>query len=146
VEGREARELCGNRPVFVPPLRDAAVKDGDLVVADPAQHPPQARRHGAVAGVVAHHLIGRRQAASPHPLYEIIGIGKRVAPVASGLGRREIAIEVREQRPRNMRFAVLLLPERGVGEIVPAVEDAPLRVCAELGGADQGGWHRSILR
>jgi len=116
--------------------------DGDVFVAEPAQHPPQARGHGAVAGVVAHHLIRGHEAAFLHPRCEIIGIGQRVAPVAPGPGSGKIALEVREQRPRNVRFAVLLLPERGVGEIVPAVEDAPLRVCAELGRGHEGSRHQ----
>ena len=117
-----------------------AVEHRDGLVADPAQHPPQARRHGAVAGVVAHDLVRRLQCrACPSQATKRFGSGSGWRPLRPVFGRRKVAVEMGEQRARNVRFAILLLAERGLGEIVAAIEDAPARqVRGELGGADEG--------
>jgi hypothetical protein len=62
-----------------------------------------------------------------------------VAAVLAGHGRREVAIQVREQRARHVRLGVLLLAQRGLGEVVAAIEHPPLGVLRELFGGDQRG-------
>ena len=68
---RKARHFRGNGALLGEPFRQPAVEHRDGFVPDPAQHPPQPRRHGAVGRVVAHHLVLRQQPGFPDPLQEI---------------------------------------------------------------------------
>src|SRR5215510_12646109 len=69
-----------------------------------------------------------------------------MATVLAGLRPGKITIEMREQRARNMRLAVLRLAHFRLCEIVPANEHPPFRMRGELRGADQGFGHPGILR
>jgi hypothetical protein len=50
-----------------------------------------------------------------------------VTAVRSGLAPGEVAVEVREERAPDVPFAVLLLAQVRLGEVVAAVENAPAR-------------------
>jgi hypothetical protein len=53
-----------------------------------------------------------------------------------------VAFHVREEGAGNVRFAVLLLAERRLHEVVAAIEDAPLQeVISELLRGNQRGMH-----
>src|SRR6185312_16501991 len=91
-----------------------------------------ARRHGAVSGVVAHDLIRGFQPTLSQPGSENFRWRQRVAAVAAGLRGRQVAVEMREQRARDVRLPVLVFAEGRLGEIVAAIEDAPLRMGCEL--------------
>src|SRR5712691_7512093 len=124
---RKARHFVRGGAAFLQPLREAAVEHGNGFMSHPAQHPPKARRHGAAAAVVAHRLVAGLEPLLAEPGDEGAPVGQRMAAVAAGLWRRQVAIEVREQGPREMRFAVLLLTELRPGEVVAAVEQPPGR-------------------
>src|SRR3954471_22044450 len=79
------------------------------------------------------------------PGSENVGARQRMAAVAAGLWRRKVAVEMGEQRPWNMCLAILIFAEGWLGQIVPAIEHAPLRMRGELGGADDRAWHQSIF-
>src|SRR5205814_21021 len=140
---REARHFRRDRAAFLQPLGEAAVEHGNGFMAYPAQHPPKARRHGAAAAVVAHHLVAGLEPLLAEPGDEGAALGQRMAAVGAGFRRRQVAIEVREQGSRDMRFAVLLLAELRVAEVVVAVEHAPLRLGCELRCGHQGGVHQT---
>ena len=77
-----------------------------------------------------------------HPSNEFLEVRKRMAPVFACRRRREIAVEAREQRARDVRFAVLLLAKIGLHQVVPAVEYPPCgEVVRELLRRNQGGMH-----
>src|SRR5204862_3736843 len=107
------------------PFRQAAIEHRNGVVTDPAQEPPQPRSHCAVARVVADDLVRRRDAATAEPIGESIWIGQGMAAVASGLRRRQVAVEAREERAGDVPFAVLLLAELWLRQVVAAVEHPP---------------------
>src|SRR6266480_3518040 len=102
-----------------------------------------ARRHGGAAAVVAHHVVAGLEPLLAEPGDEGAALGQRMAAVGAGFRRRQVAIEVREQGSRDMRFAVLLLAELRVAEVVAAVEHAPLRLGCELRCGRQGGVHQT---
>ena len=113
------------------------LSNGDRVMPDPAQQPPEPRRHGAVCGVVTDDLIAVAHALRSEPRAEDVGRWQRMAAVLAALGTREVAVEVREKGARDVRLAILPLAEIGLREFVAAIEDAPLaEVRRELGRRD----------
>src|SRR5439155_5502254 len=140
---REARHFRRGGAAFLQPLGEPAVEHGDGFMANPAQHPPKARRHGAAAAVVAHHLVAGPEPLLAEPGDEGAPLGQRMATVGAGFRRRQVAIQVREQGSRDMRFAVLLLAELRLAEVVAAVEQPPGRLGCELRCGHQGGVHQT---
>jgi len=103
---RVARHGVGHRPPFAAPGREAAVEHRDRAVADPAQHPPQARGRHAACTVVGHHLVAGPQPLRSEPGREGLRRRQRVAAIVA-VGRcSEVAVHVRVQRARDMRLLV----------------------------------------
>src|SRR4051794_33282696 len=65
--------------------------------------------------------------------------------IAPGLLRGKVAVEVRKNGPRYMRLPILLLADVGLGEIVTAVEHAPLRMIGQRFSGDESGLHACRL-
>jgi hypothetical protein len=62
--------------------------------------------------------------------------------------RRQVAVDVREYGARNVRFRVRRFTERGIGEVVPDVDDHEARVAEmrrELGRLDERRVRRRCL-
>ncbi len=57
--------------------------------------------------------------------------------VLAGLRRREIAIEMREERSRDVRLRVFAGSPIGLAEIAAAIEDAPPGMARKLFGRDE---------
>ena len=122
---------------FGNPSRQSAIEDRDLIVPGPAQHPPQARRECAGALLVADDLVTGLQSLPAQPGDEHGRVGKRVAAVAAGFGRGEIALEMGEARAGEVRLPVFLRSPFRLREIVAAVEYAPPGMSGKLAARDE---------
>jgi hypothetical protein len=143
---REARHGVRQRPPFGAPGGDAAVEHRHRPVANPAQHPPQTRSRCAAGCVVGDDLIAGAQSARAEPGGKGLGCGQRVAAVAPVGCCGQVSIHVRVQRARDVRLGVLRRAELGLGELVAAIEDAPVGILQmlreDLGRDERGVGHR----
>jgi hypothetical protein len=106
--GRGDRRHGGtHRSFFARPLRKSTVQHRDGVVSGEVQHPPQARRIHTVALVVGDDLLGGVDAEPPEDRGAGRRVRKRVASVAAGFSRGQVAVEMREPRARNVSEAKL---------------------------------------
>ena len=139
---RHGRRPGRERAAAALPGLQAAIEDGDFGVAEPAQHPPQARRVDAAVRIDADHLRARRDAEAADGAREVGARGQRVAAVAAGLGGAQVAVEVQVVRARDVRLAVAPLAARGVGKVEAGVDDDRRAAAGaqrgQLGRADEG--------
>ena len=84
------------------PGGQAAIEHRHVAMTDPAQHPPQPGSEHAAGVVIGHHPVRRRNAALTQQRNERFRCRQRVTAIAAGLGRRQVAIEMHEQRARNV--------------------------------------------
>ncbi len=117
----------------------AAVEHGHRVVAEPAQHPPQAHGKAASGSVVSDDLLVLAQAELGESGCEGVGIRQRVPTVVPAFWGGQIAVEVKKDRARNMGQVIGLLARFGLGEVMTAVDDESVTQCGQFGGGNQGG-------
>src|SRR5262249_46767997 len=101
----------------------AAVEDRSGVVTEPPQQPPQPAREHPVVLVVRDDLTSVGDAEPPEGFGQPCGIRQRMPAVPARLDAREIAIEMRVARTRDMRPEICRLSPRGIVELEPAIDD-----------------------
>jgi hypothetical protein len=121
------------RPALALPRGEAAIEQGDAIVPQPAQHPPQAHGEAAAAVVVHDDLAAGRDAAPVHARGEI-GEGRQgVAAVLPRLRAREILVQVHEEGAGDVARLPELAALVGVREVVARVEDDPVGISQARG-------------
>ena len=97
-------------------------------MADPATQEPHPCREYVAARVIGNDLGCGAYADAAQKRGERIGVGQWVAAVRAGVRAREIALGVGEKRTRNMRFVILTVSKRIVGQRMTAIDDHPRRI------------------
>src|SRR3712207_3744735 len=114
---------CAERPE---PDVDSTVENGDVLVPEVAQEPPEARGAAVHPGVVgddehARPDPGARSGVRERPLRR-----ERVAAAVHGWRARrprEVALDVEERRARNVPLEVELVATVGLPELPAAVDE-----------------------
>jgi hypothetical protein len=139
LRGRRARF---HRPVLGPPPRQAAVQHEDLVVAEGAKRPPDARGARHPAAVVDDHAI---PAADPQPadaLREVRGARQHVRQARRAIRDR---VDIEEHRARHVRLRELGARVTLELRHVPGAVDDPDVALAEILGEPFGRHERPDL-
>ena len=106
------------------PCRKTAVEDGDGVVPEPPQQPPQPAGKDAGVLVVRDNLALPVDPEVAQRLPEVLGPRQRVASVDACGPPGEVPVEVGVDSPRDVRGCVHLLAPRRIVECEPAIDDA----------------------
>ena len=135
------RDPVLDRPALGAPLRQAAVEDRDVGLAEEAEGPPDPGRAEDAVGVVDHHPVAVADAHGAHAADELLHRRGHVRQARLGVGD---LVDVEEARAGDMRRRELgagVAPRR---RHVPArVEDAQVRRAEMRGqpvGRDQKLW------
>ncbi len=126
--------------ILAEPGSESAVENGDSVVPEVAQHPPQARRDPPFGRIVDDHLDALVDSPPGEPLGHLVEARHGVASVSSRDRSGEIAVEVRVDRARDVRHEILGLGPGRLGEIEAGIDDGPVGIPQsrlELGRLDQ---------
>src|SRR5690606_30720268 len=110
------------------PRAEAAIEHGDGLVTEPAQHPPESCRIHPDIIVVSDDLCVRADAPGAELRCERIGRRQWVPARRRRDRRRQIAIEVRVDRARNVRRRECRLAGARVREVEAAIDDPPARI------------------
>src|ERR1700733_4361346 len=128
------------------PCGVTAVEHGHLLMTDPAQQPPGARRVGAVALIISHHLHAPINAPACRSRAPRLNARQRMAAAARADRARKIAIQMRVERVRDVTGGICTLAPVGLREFEAAIEDRALGLAHEGGklcGFDKRGVHES---
>ena len=109
-----------------------AVQNGDRIVAEASQHPPQSGSYRTVCRVVNDHLMLVADTADPEHVGEVTPVGQRM-PSRAGSESAEIILHIEKQSPGDMGNIVFATALAQVGEIPPRIDDPQGRALESIG-------------
>src|SRR5256885_573651 len=99
-------------------------------MAQPTQQPPQAAREHDAVLIVRNNLPAAGDAEAAESPGEHVNVWKGMTSVRTAFGPRQVAIEMRISRTRNVRGRPFPFAPRHIVELETAVHDDPQRVGA----------------
>ena len=125
---QDNRNIPRQRTPLLDPAIEATIKHRDVIVTEPAQHPPQTPRNHAFGIIISNNLSSAGNSDSTEFRCQDLRVGQRMAAIASAHRPGKIAIEMHEKRTGQMPLGVHALAVAHIGKLVPTINDSPVRI------------------